>query len=67
MLEYCENQDMIDVIINQDYNTKAMAKGFWYLSWFVKEWTGNENFRKINPKTNEYYNVAYELIHGISL
>ncbi|MCM1988988.1 hypothetical protein [Oceanirhabdus seepicola] len=79
MLKYCEEKckekesnkveesDNVDEDDKLYESPKIMSKGFWYISWFIKEWTNHPNFRRINPKPEQYYNVAYELIHAISI
>ncbi len=41
-----------------------VAEGFWYLSWFVKDWTTHPNFPR--PHGGEYYQAAYEYLDGLA-
>ncbi len=41
-----------------------VAEGFWYLSWFGKDWTTHPNFPRW--RTEEYYQVAYEYLDGLA-
>jgi len=41
-----------------------IAEGFWYVSWFVKDWTTHPNFPKW--RTEEYYQAAYEYLDGLA-
>ncbi len=35
-----------------------LAEGFWYVSWYVKQWTTHERFPR--PYPQEYYDKAYQ-------
>jgi len=41
-----------------------VAEGFWYVSWFVKDWTSHPNFPR--RRTNEYYEAVYEYLNGLA-
>ena len=41
-----------------------LAEGFWYLSWFVKDWTTHPNFPRW--RVEEYYQAAYEYLDGLA-
>ena len=41
-----------------------LAEGFWYFSWFVKDWSQHENFPR--PETEEYYEAAYERLDDLA-
>lgn len=40
-----------------EYIERWIAKGFWYLAWFVPRWTQHEHFPRVEPQ--EYYGRAY--------
>lgn len=41
-----------------------LAEGFWYVSWFVKSWTTNENFPRLYPKA--YFDESYQRIDDLA-
>lgn len=41
-----------------------IAEGFWYLSWFVKEWATHPNFPKVEPP--DYYEKAFERLFDLA-
>jgi len=41
-----------------------MARGFWYVPGFVKEWTSHPNFPKTEP--TKYYDDAYRLLDELA-
>ena len=40
------------------------ADGFWYVSWFVENWSTHPNFHK--PYSDEYYALAYGLLFDLA-
>ncbi|MDP4177122.1 MAG: hypothetical protein Q8900_02115 [Bacillota bacterium] len=59
MRYYCSNRE------NEEKLDKNIAEGFWFVSWFIKDWTSHENFRKTNKFPDEYFNKAYEIIFDL--
>ena len=41
-----------------------VANGFWYLSWFVAEWTRHPSFPRSHP--DEYYQKAYQRLNDLA-
>jgi hypothetical protein len=41
-----------------------MAQGFWFVDWFVKEWSQHPNFPR--PHSAQYYQRAYERLHDLA-
>ena len=41
-----------------------LANGFWYISWFVEDWTTHEAFPR--PFAADYYDRAYEILHDLA-
>ena len=51
----CEGRDKLD---------RWQAEGFWFMSWFVKDWTAHENFPR--PQPQEYYENALERLNDLA-
>jgi hypothetical protein len=49
---------------DDDVLDRWVANGFWYLSWFVKQWTTHSGFPRRHPK--EYYDEAYRLLDDLA-
>ena len=47
-----------EVLLERD-----ISDGFWYYANFVKNWTSHEDFRYANKLSNDYFELAYELIY----
>lgn len=45
---------------------REIASGFWYASWFIKEWSEHPNFRSKNNLGEEYYVRCYELLSDLA-
>jgi hypothetical protein len=41
-----------------------LAEGFWFLDWFVKDWSTHPNFPR--PLAERYYRRAYERLHDLA-
>jgi hypothetical protein len=41
-----------------------IAEGFWYLDWFVKDWSMHESFPREHDES--YYEAAYERLHDLA-
>ena len=41
-----------------------VAEGFWYLDWFVREWSSHPNFPR--PHGEAYYEAAYGRLHDLA-
>jgi len=41
-----------------------IAEGFWYLGWFVRDWSEHPNFPRQHDHT--YYAHAYERLHDLA-
>ncbi|MDQ1233785.1 hypothetical protein QE450_001283 [Paenibacillus sp. SORGH_AS306] len=41
---------------------RHIARGFWFFTNFVKDWSSHESFRAKNPYPETYYQSVYELI-----
>ena len=41
-----------------------IAEGFWFLDFFVKEWSGHENFPR--PADTRYYERANQRLHDLA-
>lgn len=41
---------------------RHIARGFWFFTNFVKDWSSHEAFRSKNPYPEAYYQAVYELI-----
>ena len=50
--------------IGEEQVDRWVAEGFWYMSWFVKNWTTHPNFPRRRP--SEYYEAAYEYLDGLA-
>ena len=46
------------------YLSRDIASGIWYISDFIKSWTEHKNFQK--KYSAEYYEKAYELINDLA-
>lgn len=58
MKQCCEELAGAEVI------DRWLAGGFWYLSFFVKDWTTHPNFPKKEP--DDYYAKAYERLDSLA-
>ena len=59
-MENCRRAKTGDELIE-----RWVAEGFWYLSWFVKDWTTHPNFPR--QRVEGYYQAAYEYLDGLAL
>ena len=41
-----------------------LAEGFWYVDWFVREWSTHPSFPREHEQT--YYEAAYERLHDLA-
>ena len=41
-----------------------VADGFWYASWFIRDWSQHPNFPR--PYAAEYYEAAYGRLHDLA-
>lgn len=41
-----------------------VAEGFWYLGWFVRDWSSHPHFPR--PHGEAYYSAAYERLHDLA-
>lgn len=57
---YCKHRQLSNQL------DKEIAQGFWFISWFIKDWTSHPDFRKANKFSDNYYTESYELIHDLS-
>ncbi|AWI04658.1 hypothetical protein [Clostridium drakei] len=60
MRDYCKQMQSSDPL------DKEITQGFWFVSWYIKDWTSHSNFRNINKFSEEYYSQSYELICDLS-
>lgn len=60
MRDYCKQKQSNDPL------DKEIAQGFWFVSWFIKDWTSHPDFRKANKFSEDYFNQSYELIYDLS-
>ncbi|WP_459477435.1 hypothetical protein [Clostridium saccharoperbutylacetonicum] len=60
MKDYCKQKQSKDPL------DKEIAQGFWFVTWFIKDWTSHQGFRKANKFSDDYYTESYELIHDLS-
>ncbi|MEI7685173.1 MAG: hypothetical protein WCL32_09110 [Planctomycetota bacterium] len=51
----CEQQETLD---------RWMVEGFWYMSWFVREWTSHPNFPR--PLPLQYYEQSLRRLEALS-
>ena len=58
MAECCRVREGEDVLDRWEANS------FWYLSWFVKQWTTHPNFPR--EWSNEYYERAYRRLEDLA-
>jgi hypothetical protein len=49
---------------SQDPIPRWIAEGFWYLDFFVKEWSSHENFPR--PSAPRYYEKATKRLHDLA-
>ncbi|MCC7249682.1 MAG: hypothetical protein IT473_13755 [Lysobacter sp.] len=60
--------DAMQEYLASERNTEDLqrqtAEGFWYLDWYVKEWSSHPNFPKVFPQS--YYESAYERLHDLA-
>ena len=52
-MEICCNEWAHEQVID-----RWLAKGFWYIPGFVKDWTSHPSFPRVHP--DDYYEQAYE-------
>lgn len=43
-----------------------LAEGFWYSSWFVRDWTTHPAWRERTAWEQDYYDAAYERLHALA-
>lgn len=60
MNNYCKQKHSSDPL------DKEIAQGFWFVSWYIKDWTSHSGFRNANKFHDDYYTHSYELIHNFS-
>ena len=58
MLEVVEARDPADPI------PRWLAEGYWYLDWYVREWTSHGAFPR--PHSSSYYEQAYQRLHDLA-
>jgi len=58
MLDVVKARDPLDPI------PRWLAEGYWYLDWYVREWTSHEAFPR--PHSSSYYEEAYERLHDLA-
>jgi hypothetical protein len=51
----CEGQELLE---------RWLAEGFWYMPWFVKNWTEHPSFPR--PQPQEYYEKALERLNDLA-
>jgi hypothetical protein len=49
---------------NDESIPRWVAEGFWYTSWFVKDWSTHEGFPREHPPS--YYELAYQQLHELA-
>lgn len=58
---------MYGVAIRQTHDAPIpqwIAAGFWYLDWFVRDWSTRANFPR--PHEQSYYEAGYERLHDLA-
>ena len=48
----------------QESLERWLAQGFWFMSWFVKDWTTHPGFHR--PQPQEYYENALDRLNDLS-
>lgn len=43
-----------------------IAEGFWYVSWFVKDWTTHPAWLNRDPERRPYFEECYERLHDLA-
>ncbi|RWD26323.1 hypothetical protein [Mesorhizobium sp.] len=59
MAQYCRETPGTDVQLE-----RWAAQGFWYVPWFVRNWTSHPNFPRDLPVT--YYENAYQQLDDLA-
>ena len=57
-------QSCCEAFSRSDTLERWMAEGFWYVPWFVRDWTTHPNFPRIHQP--EYYEKAYERLDDLA-
>lgn len=60
MRDYCKQKQSRDPL------DKEIAQGFWFVTWFIKDWTSHSGFRNGNKFSDDYYTQSYKFIHDLS-
>jgi hypothetical protein len=58
MLELVQSREPEDPI------PRWIAEGFWFVDWYVKEWSQHPNFPR--PFGDRYYELSYERLHDLA-
>lgn len=60
MRDYCKQKESNDPL------DKEITQGFWFVSFYIKDWTSHPGFRNANKFPDDYYIQSYELIYDLS-
>jgi hypothetical protein len=73
MLECCEEFDARDkhttgatYANDSSCLPRWLAEGFWYVSWFIRNWTTHPAWKDRTAPHQDYYDRAYERLHMLA-
>lgn len=52
--------------VGEETLDRWVADGFWYISWFVENWTTHPNSQSHQSKPKEYYEAAYLYLFNLA-